>query len=255
MEETKTENQRKAFFKRDPLTTVVLVAVIFLASQLLAGLIISIYPSLKNWTGDQSSDWLKNSIMAQFAYILLAESLAIWAILKLLKKARVARERIGLVRPKLVNIVQALSGYGVYFVSFIIVIMLTSHFLSGVNLDQQQQIGFESAGGGNLYLVFISLAVLPPIAEEIIFRGLLFSSLRQKAGFIASVIPTSLLFGLAHLQFGSGAPLLWTAAIDTFLLSCVLCYLREKSASLWPSIMLHFLKNTVAFIALFHAKF
>lgn len=244
----------KPFFKRDPLTTFLWVVIVFLASQVLAGLLISIYPSLKNWTADQSSEWLKNSVLAQFFYILLAEVLAVSMILKLLRRAKVDFKRIGLVKPKLVNLVQALGGYAVYFVSFIIVILVSSNFINSVDLDQQQQVGFASAGGSNLYLVFIALAVLPPIAEEVIFRGLLFSSLRQKMNFVAAVVPTSLLFGLAHLQFGSGAPLLWTAAIDTFVLSCVLCYLREKSGSLWPSVILHFLKNSVAFIALFHAK-
>lgn len=255
MEVDKAPVSKQPFFKKDPLTTLLVVGAIFLLSQILAGLVVSIYPSLKNWTADQSSDWLQNSVVAQFVYILLAEVMAVWMVLKLLQRAKVAYKRIGLIKPKLVNAVQALSGYAVYFVSFIVVILLSSHFIEQVNLDQQQQVGFSSANGSSIFLVFISLAVLPPLAEEVIFRGLLFSSLRQKMSFRWAVIPTSLLFGLAHLQFGSGAPLLWTAAIDTFVLSCVLCYLREKSGSLWPSIMLHFLKNTVAFIALFHAKF
>jgi membrane protease YdiL (CAAX protease family) len=63
------------------------------------------------------------------------------------------------------------------------------------------------------------------------------------------------LFGVAHLQFGSGAPLLWVAALDTFTLSIVLCYLREKTGSVWAGVFLHAIKNAIAFVALFHSKF
>jgi membrane protease YdiL (CAAX protease family) len=59
------------------------------------------------------------------------------------------------------------------------------------------------------------------------------------------------LFAVAHLQFGSGAPLLWIAAIDTFVLSLFLIYLKDKTDSLWAPILLHMLKNFIAFMALF----
>ena len=39
--------------------------------------------------------------------------------------------------------------------------------------------------------------------------------------------------------------------LDTFILSLVLIYLREKTGGLWASITLHAFKNGVAFVALF----
>jgi len=58
---------------------------------------------------------------------------------------------------------------------------------------------------------------------------------------------TSLVFGLAHLEFGSGGPLVWAAAIDTFLLSIILVYLRERTGALYAGILLHMLNNFIAF--------
>ena len=142
-----------------------------------------------------------------------------------------------------------------YFVSYIIIILIASRFSGLIDVDQPQQIGFDSAAGYQLIFVFVSLVILPPIAEEVMFRGFLFTSFRQKYRLRFTALFTSILFGIAHLQFGSGAPLLWVAAIDTFVLSMVLCYLREKSGSLWPPILLHAIKNGVAFFALFYAKF
>ena len=72
--------------------------------------------------------------------------------------------------------------------------------------------------------------------------------------FVPAAIITSLMFAVGHLQFGSGAPLLWVAALDTFVLSLVLCYIREKTDSLWPGIFIHAIKNALAFSVLFLFK-
>jgi membrane protease YdiL (CAAX protease family) len=245
---------KRPFFKHDPMVSIFGVAAVFFTSQIIAAVLINIYPSLKNWTSEQGSDWISNSIIAQFIFILMAEVFAVWLVFWLLKKARIARSEIGIITPKLRDVGYALSGYGIYFAIYIVLIVVAGHF-TNLNLNQEQKIGFEGARGAQLSLVFLSLVVLPPIAEEIMFRGFLFTSLRRKFRMRYAVILTSVLFGIAHLQFGSGAPLLWVAAIDTFILSCVLCNLREKTGSLWASITLHALKNGIAFIALFHTRF
>jgi membrane protease YdiL (CAAX protease family) len=247
-------NGKRPFYKRDPFTSAFFLTAVFFASQVGAGLLIAIYPSLKNWTADQGADWLAGSVIAQFAYILLAETFAIWLVFWLLKRAHIAKSKIGLIRPVFKDVAYALCGYGAYFIVYFIIVIIASHF-SSLNVDQPQKIGFDGASGKQLYYVFASLVILPPIAEEIMFRGYLFTSFRQKFRLRYAIILTSLLFGLAHLQFGSGAPLLWVAALDTFTLSCVLCVLRERSGSLWPGIILHALKNGVAFVALFHTRF
>jgi len=246
----------RQLYKRDPFTTMLYVLGIFLISQVIAGVLIASYPALKGWTGEQGTHWLETSIYAQFIYILIAESLTVWLVVKFAKKAGVKLSQLGIKKPKFKDIGYALAGYGVYFLIYMVVILIASQFSSFINLDQAQDIGFDSASGiGSLLIVYVSLAILPPIAEEILFRGYLFSSLRAKYKFIYAAIITSILFGVAHLQFGSGAPLLWVAAIDTFVLSMVLCSLREKTGSLAASIMLHAIKNTIAFVALFHSRF
>lgn len=250
-EDTPLKPTKKLFYKRDPVTTPVLVLLVFFISQIAAGLLVSLYPAYKNWTSEQGVAWLEESVIAKFLYILLAEIFVVWIVLKLIKAIRVTRTMIGLIRPVSRDVVYALAGYGVYFVSFLIIAMLSANFIDS---DQQQQIGFDAATGGQLGLVFVSLVILPPIAEEILFRGYLFTSFRQKYKFRTAAIITSIFFGIAHLQFGMGAPPLWIAGIDTFVLSLVLCYLREKTGGLTASILLHMLKNMVAFVVLFHAK-
>src|SRR3989344_1552365 len=103
--------------------------------------------------------------------------------------------------------------------------------------------------GVDRLLAFVGLVILPPLAEEILIRGYLYSGLRRSLAFAPAALFTSLLFGLAHLELGAAAAPLWIAAINTFVLSLVLVYLREKAGSLWPPIMVHSLNNLVAFIS------
>ena len=129
---------------------------------------------------------------------------------------------------------------------------IATHLFPSLNVHQKQQLGFQDASGGlKLALTFVSLCVLPPLVEETVFRGFMFTTLRGKLKFVWAALITSLIFASAHLEFGSGQPLLWVAALDTFTLSMVLCYLRQKTDSLWPGILLHSLKNCIAFVTLF----
>jgi membrane protease YdiL (CAAX protease family) len=125
----------------------------------------------------------------------------------------------------------------------------------GVNADQSQQVGFDSAsGGGPLTLVFLGLVVLPALTEEILVRGFLFGGLRNKLPFVSSALITSGLFGMAHLQLGNGSSPLWIAAVDTFILSLVLVWLREKTGNIWAGVIVHMAKNSIAFLSLFIFK-
>lgn len=119
-------------------------------------------------------------------------------------------------------------------------------YLPWVDVDQPQDVGFTDITQPLEYLLaFIALVILPPIAEEILFRGYLFGRLRTYTGFWTTTTIVSVLFGAIHGQ--------WNVAIDTFILSLFLCYLREKTGSLWPSIVLHGIKNGLAYFLLFIA--
>ncbi len=115
--------------------------------------------------------------------------------------------------------------------------------LPNVDLQQKQDFGLESNSPWQLLLIFLALVILPPLCEEVLFRGLLYRTFKKPFGKIAAAIIISLLFGAAHGQ--------WNVATDTFVLSLMLIYLLEKTNSLWPSIALHFFKNAVAFLLVF----
>ena len=81
-----------------------------------------------------------------------------------------------------------------------------------------------------LVLYFILLAVLPPIFEEIAFRGILMQSLRRFGDGFALLV-SALLFGLFHLNM--------IQAPYAFLLGLWFGYLVLRTGSLWISMVLH----------------
>jgi membrane protease YdiL (CAAX protease family) len=235
-----------------PGMAVLYAVAIYFAAQIIASLLVIIYPHLRGWSRQHAMGWLNTAVTAQFWYVLFAEALTVGAVWWFVHKRKSSLRAIGWRRPEWMGVVYALAGFFVYFVVYAVLLSIATHLFPSLNVNQKQQLGFNNATGTiNLWLAFVSLVVLPPLAEETVFRGFVFTGLRNRFTPVWAAVITSVLFASAHLEFGSGQPLLWVAAIDTFTLSLVLCYLRQKTDSLWPGIFLHALKNGIAFTSLF----
>jgi len=162
----------------------------------------------------------------------------------LIKKSKTTREELGLTRlPEWLDLLLAPAGFFVYLILSGVLALLAT-LLPFVNPEQIQDTGFSQISQQYEFaLAFIMLIIIAPVAEEILFRGYLLGKLRQHVPVWLAIIITSVLFGIVH-----GA---WNVGIDVFALSIVLCLLRILTKSLWPSILLHMLKNSVAFYLLF----
>ena len=163
------------------------------------------------------------------------------------KRLHFSVRHIGLTLPRAKDVLMVLPAFVAYFIFSALVTSLVAVFFKSFNSDQVQNVGFENLQGfGLLTAGFISLVILTPIFEEIIFRGYLFKGLRVRLPFWVSAVITSIIFAAAHWQ--------WNVSLDVFGLSLVLCFLTEKSKSLGPAMALHALKNSLAFILLFVHK-
>lgn len=162
-----------------------------------------------------------------------------------IKKWRTSLKDLGLQRlPRWSDFVWLIVGFLAYLVLTITVNLISRIIFPSADYDQAQDTGFEALSNNFEYiLAFVSLVIVAPVAEEIMFRGYLFGKLKKHAAIWVSIVFSSLLFAVAHGQFNVG--------IDTFALGVVLCLLRLKTDSLWASIMLHMLKNGIAYFFLF----
>ncbi len=250
-EKTKVDTHnstRKAGFGSPWLVVLVALAVFFV-SQFVAALVLGI--GLALWRPDASiSDLLDQSAPTQFFYVLIAESLVLALTILVVKKWRKLNlSSIGFGRlPKWRDFSRALGGIAVFYGLLIISSILITFFVPDLDTDELQDVGFDALNSSlDTLLAFTALVLLPPIGEETLMRGYLYSGLRSKMRFVPAMLITSLLFGVAHLGTGSSSTPLWVAGIDTFLLSLVLVYLRERSGALYAPMLVHATNNLIAF--------
>jgi membrane protease YdiL (CAAX protease family) len=235
-----------------PWTAVIVALVVFLLAQIIAAQAISIYPLIKHWSQRAAVQWINNSVTGQFFYYLVAEALTVAAIIGFIRWRKSSIAAIGLKHPRQKDIAYAFIGLVVYLPLLIVAVLVFKEVFPRLDLSQQQAVGFSSSvTGWPLLLVFFSLVIMPPIAEEIMFRGFVYSGLKRNLPKIWAVILTCAVFAAPHLLESVGSGPLWVAGIDTFVLSLVLIWLREKTGRLYASMGLHALKNFIAFIQLY----
>lgn len=94
---------------------------------------------------------------------------------------------------------------------------------------------------------FLLVVVLAPVAEEMLFRGWLYTGLRQSFGFLPALVTTAILFALAHWEKTH----LYAAAV--LPIGFALGYVREKTGSTRASALFHALYNLSGWLLTFLA--
>ena len=111
---------------------------------------------------------------------------------------------------------------------------------------KSQQKVVESLGADTNTALLVSGAlvviVAAPVCEELFFRGFVFRVLRMRLPFWIAAVADGLLFGLVHYQKG----LLLILPVLAFL-GFVFCYVYERTGTLYATIAMHALNNTVSY--------
>ena len=185
---------------------------------------------------------------------LLAMALIIFIPPKLIKKInlKTSRKELGLTEtPTWTDIGLAPVGFVVSLILAAGLVAIFSLF-PWFNAEEAQDVGFNLfMSGGDKVIAFLTLVVVAPIAEEIIFRGWLYGKIREylhlrvpeKVGVGVSILVVSALFGLVHFQ--------WNVGVNVFALSVVLCAMREVTGTIYAGILTHMIKNGIAFYLLY----
>jgi hypothetical protein len=98
----------------------------------------------------------------------------------------------------------------------------------------------------NFVVVFTVGAIIAPVVEELTFRGLLYQWLRKHTGVLLPVLLSGALFSVVHF-----IPQLF---LGLFLVGVILALAFEWSQSLWVTIALHMMQNSLAIIAIYAAQ-
>ena len=116
----------------------------------------------------------------------------------------------------------------------------------GFDLPESLPSDFDLEGPriiGGLALVII---LWGPLAEEIFFRGFVFSGLVGRLGVVGAALISSLLFAIAHVD-----PSRWVDTLilvpPIFITGLLLAWLYHKTGSIWSAFAAHALQNALAF--------
>jgi len=137
-----------------------------------------------------------------------------------------------------------LSAIWIMLATLVVYYIAAGLFASLVLKPDQEDIGGE-LGVGNPSVVIAVAAVLmivllAPIAEELFFRGFVFAGLRTRWSLWPAAITSGLIFGSVHAPTGI------TTVVPLAVLGFALCWLYDRTGSLWPCVIAHMINNGLA---------
>ncbi len=120
---------------------------------------------------------------------------------------------------------------------------IISPIVSALPMPESIQKLFIEFAKQNGVFSFISVVIAAPILEELIFRGIILNGLLKRYSPVKSIILSSILFGLVHLN-----PWQFIGALIIGVFSGWVYY-KTKKLSL--SILIHFANNLLAFVGMY----
>ncbi|MGE0210181.1 MAG: lysostaphin resistance A-like protein [Parvibaculaceae bacterium] len=105
----------------------------------------------------------------------------------------------------------------------------------------RQHVLSDSLSGSLLFVMFV--VVLAPITEELLFRGFLFSALREtRLGSVGSAVVLSGVWASLHWGYS------WQSVALLFAQGLLYAYAVRRTGSIWPAIVGHGVNNLIAVV-------
>ncbi|MCM1039681.1 MAG: ABC transporter permease [Ruminococcus sp.] len=105
---------------------------------------------------------------------------------------------------------------------------------------------FEGLTTGGVGSAFLVIAVTPAICEEMLFRGMIFHSMKARYRITTSIVTVAVLFGLYHMSL--------VKFIPTGFLGLMFCYVVYKTGSIFPAMLMHFINNAVSVLLMYYPE-
>ena len=133
--------------------------------------------------------------------------------------------------PLLIVAAIALNFAAAYMNNYLVTLLLPSQTMDMSMLTESATEPYQLA------LMLVSIAVIPAIVEEILFRGVILINLMPYGRGVA-ILGSAILFGLMHgniLQF-----------LYTTMMGVVLGFIYVRTKSIWCGILIHFVNNGIS---------
>ncbi len=100
---------------------------------------------------------------------------------------------------------------------------------------------------GDLVFTIFAVALIPAFVEELYFRGALQKTVKDWSGKpVLAIVITAIIFSAFHFSY--------YGFLSRMLLGILLGFIYEYGGSIWLSILLHFINNGIAVIALYSVR-
>lgn len=131
------------------------------------------------------------------------------------------------------------------YIAYIAFALVWSALIHPHQRDITRDLGVGHGDLGTVIAGFL-IVVVAPISEEIFFRGFIFGGFRRSIGFFGAALGSAAIFGIFHF---TGASSLGVVPQLAFL-GFALCFVYERTGSIYPTIAMHMLNNAFAFAVL-----
>jgi membrane protease YdiL (CAAX protease family) len=139
-----------------------------------------------------------------------------------------------------------ITGVGFAYLGRTVVSVVALALTGGTALAEASNLTGVDGSVVSIVVLVVVAVVLAPIAEELMFRGLLLRSFMHRMGFWPAAGLSTLLFGAFHVYEVDTVAGAITLACSVGVLGLVNCYLVRITGRLTPGIMVHATYNALA---------
>lgn len=162
--------------------------------------------------------------------LIVSFPLAVWFVLRFRKLAKTAWSWDN--KYWLLLLVSCLMTFGTSWCIGVLMELMPDY-------EQMVEEYAEVFGAINPIFLFIGGAIIGPICEEIIFRGILLKEFLLRYDYKTAILLSAIIFSIIHMM-----PL---QMISTFFVGIILGYIYYKTKSLWLVCIIHIINNSIAF--------
>ncbi|WP_026882865.1 CPBP family intramembrane glutamic endopeptidase [Clostridium akagii] len=202
--------------------------VIYYGFQLVDFLFIGVQAAFKGIKGADLTKYLNDNSATVMIPAMIISFLIYFVILKARQKSILKICKINKIKTKSVFFIIGITA--TYALVLITISQYTIKYFPSYNETQNSISGTMSS-----VLGIVAVLILAPIFEEILFRGIILSEIRENLRVIPAVIIQAVIFGIYHMNIFQG--------IYTAVLGLILGYVCVRTMTILSSIIAHITFN------------
>lgn len=134
--------------------------------------------------------------------------------------------------------------------SYLFLVMTTMGLVFGLNILLEllgittKAEGYEyllsDAYSASLWVGLLCTGIIVPVAEELLFRGIIFNILKRRNKLVLAILLSALFYGFYHMNYIQG--------VYGFVLGCLLAYTYEYFGTFLMPVMLHIVSSVISYV-------